>query len=343
MRFILLICCCLPLLSADCGERPHRALAGAGGAGFTVMFYNVENIFDTENDPVTLDDDFTAEGKMAWTPERYQLHLEHTAWVIDAIPGALPDIVGLCEIENRRVVEELASSPLLQGVDYAVVHRDSPDERGIDVALMYNKAVWKLKEEEFLKVTLPSEADPNTRDILYAHLVAGGKDLHVFVNHWPSRREGEKESEPNRIAAANRLRARISELTSTDPSASIVVMGDFNDYPDNTSVAGVLCSGADGGMPLVNLMDSMHRSGVGSYWHQGSWGMLDQIMVSEAIAGGRGDFSVVEPGASVFSTDQILFTDAKGTKRPSRVFVGESYKGGYSDHLPVYVSMKPAR
>ncbi|MBL7944046.1 MAG: hypothetical protein JNM00_14850, partial [Flavobacteriales bacterium] len=250
MKHIILGAVLLSSVANQCGDKVANTSAKTGGP-MTVMFYNVENLFDTVNDPSTLDDDFTPEGKLNWTDERYRTHLAHTAWVIDALPGDLPALIGVCEIENRKVLEDLISASLLSGKPYGIVHRDSPDERGIDVGLMYDRNQWELVNESFIEVVLPSSGDPNTRDILHAQLRSGGNDLHVFVNHWPSRREGEKESEPNRLTAARAVRDEIDKLLAGDKNAAVLVMGDFNDYPDNRSTHEVLCGGQ---VPLTNLM-----------------------------------------------------------------------------------------
>lgn len=304
----------------------------------TVAFYNVENIFDTTDDPNTNDNDFTPTGKLEWTNDRYVVKLRHTAEAMKEMDTGLPDVLGLCEIENRKVLEDLIAQPELKGYDYAIIHADSPDERGIDVALLYKKALCKEVKTEFLRVEFPENPSDRTRDILHAELQVGSENVHFFVNHWPSRSGGQEESEFKREAAARKLRAQVDALKSEN--AKIIIMGDFNDHPDNKSILDVLGASEFSGSVLYNMAAAGHRAGEGSYWYKGSWGALDQFIVSpnllEAASGWRtekGDFRFVK-------SPVLLFTDSKGVARPNRTYVGDDYKAGYSDHLPIVMKLR---
>ena len=185
---------------------------------FVAMFYNVENLYDTVNDPKINDDEFTPSGKVPWTKERLETKIKHTGQVItDITSPAMPDLIGFAEIENQQVLEMLTSSAGLSKTKYGIVHYDSPDERGIDVAMLYNPATFKVISSEPLHVTLPD--NDLTRDILYVKgKLNSGEILHVFINHWPSRREGSEISASKRMAAANVLRAKIDAIQKLEKS-----------------------------------------------------------------------------------------------------------------------------
>lgn len=305
-----------------------------------IAFYNVENIFDTENDPKTNDDDFTPTGKYQWTADRYRLKLEHTIDVFKMMSPDLPEIIGLCEIENRRVLDDMLSMPGFKGFDYGVVHKDSPDERGIDVAMLYDKKLVEVVSYEFLKVVLPNPEDPNTRDILYAEVKMGGEKIHVFINHWPSRSGGQEQSEPNRMKAAEVLRGKMDAVLKDDADARLICMGDFNDHPDNKSITEVVGARGDQSGKMYNLMAAKHANHEGSYWYKGEWGALDQFLISFNWMNAEHGWHISQDGARFVKDDTILFRDGQGNLRPNRTYAGDDYKGGYSDHLAAVVSLE---
>jgi len=305
---------------------------------FTVMFYNVENLFDVIDDPNVIDEDFTPEGKLKWTNDRYQLKLSRLADVIDTLPGLLPGIVGLCEVENRAVLEDLIKQNKLFNSHYEIVHKDSPDERGIDVAMLYNPAIVKVSSFNYISVTLPNKEDTRTRDILYVNALINGERLHLFLNHWPSRGKGQVESEPNRIAVANVLKSEMQNIEAKYPDAKILVMGDFNDYPDNKSLAEVIGAGGEKSKYFNFMLDDLQRK-EGSYFYKGEWTVLDQFIASKSLLNSGKGLHANMDSAIIFKTEMICFKDKEGNLRPNRTYVGEDYKAGYSDHLPIYIKL----
>lgn len=309
---------------------------------FSVVFYNVENLFDTINSVGINDTEFTPNGEKQWNSGRYNGKLDKLSEVISSVyADRLPDIIGLCEIENKQVIIDLINTENLKKNKFEIVHEDSPDARGIDNALVYNKSTFKYLCHETLAVDIGSSF---TRDILYVTGVVGKKDtLHVLVNHWPSRGGGEEKSRPKRAAAAKVLRSKIDEITRVNPNAKIIVMGDFNDHPNDESVLKVLNANGDlqteNNTSLFNLMYRIHvDEGRGSYNYRGEWGALDQIIVSRNLVNSSSGLSINPLDADVFDADFIMYVNKQGEKSPSRTYGGNNYYGGFSDHLPVFAT-----
>jgi endonuclease/exonuclease/phosphatase family metal-dependent hydrolase len=308
---------------------------------FVAMFYNVENLFDTQNDPATDDDEFTPTGKIPWTEERLATKINHIGQVIsDIVSPSMPDIVGFAEVENQQVLEMLTSSAALAKTKYGIVHYDSPDERGIDVALLYNQASFKVISSEPLKVVLPD--NDKTRDILYVKgKLNTGEILHVFVNHWPSRRDGSEVSEPKRMIAASVLRAKINDIQKLEKSASILILGDFNDEPsDNSITKGIGALSPDQAITNNNIYSLLYpefKKGEGSLFYK-DWDLFDQIMVTGNMLSQKKGLHTSVKDANIFKAEYLLYKTKKGDERPNRT-MGEKYFGGYSDHLPVYVKL----
>jgi predicted extracellular nuclease len=307
-----------------------------------VAFYNVENLFDTIDDALTIDEDFTPAGKLQWNSARYYEKLGRISEVLTMLPGELPVFVGLCEVENKAVLQDLVSVPALNSSQrqghYAIIHADSPDERGIDAAALYDASVLKEVSFQYYTIALPDPKDPNTRDLLYAKGKLDGEWIHFFVNHWPSRSGGQAESEPNRMAVAGLLKSKVDSLMKVDSDAQIIIMGDFNDHPTDKSLSEVLGASQSSDSKLYNQMYTIHTSGNGSYFYKGEWGALDQMITSGALMNTKG-WHVTSQSAGVLRDDKILFRDKEGVARPNRSYAGDSYKGGYSDHLPVYLKL----
>jgi predicted extracellular nuclease len=299
-------------------------------SGTTILFYNVENLFDTEDDPRINDQDFLPTSRLNWTEERLRTKLEHLAEAIALGSELLPVMVGLAEVEDRAVVEALAGEPILKEAGYEVVHFDSPDERGIDVALMYASDRFTLEHSEALRVGLDND---RTRDILYAVLSAEGHRFHVFVNHWSSRREGQAKSEPKRMAAAGVVAEKLAGI-EVGPADHVIIMGDFNDTPTDKSIqVGLKASCDASGSQLVALMCSDLVTGDGSHQYNGDWQYLDQFLVDPGFAK-----NVVSAGA--VHDDRLLFQHPRYGPSPDKTYSGGHYKGGYSDHLPVALRIR---
>lgn len=309
---------------------------------FTVGFYNLENLFDTIDDPKVLDEEFLPNAANRWNTTRYEHKLKNMAAVIAALHNNKGlDIIGLCEIENRLVLDDLLKEEKLKTLHYDIVHYDSPDARGIDVALLYNKDKFKLLSSKPLKVSY-DEKNFATRDILWAILLNGKDTLHVFVNHWPSRRGGPETSESKRIAAATTLKTYLTPILQNKQS-HIVLLGDFNDEPENRSIKEVLATydkpQIDCPVCLVNPMEELHRKKLGTHYYRGNYDMFDQIIFTSNLS--MPEFYEMNYSAvRIFKDDLVMKTDSTGSRKfPSRTFEGPRYNGGYSDHLAVFATL----
>ncbi len=338
IRNLLFASAMLPWL-ISCAQL-QKSTINSSNHTFTAAFYNVENLYDTKDDPKINDDEFTPKGKVPWTEERLDAKINHIRQVLtDIASPAMPDLVGFAEIENQQVLEMLVSSAGIGKIKYGIVHYDSPDERGIDVALLYNPSTFKVISSEPLLVVLPD--NDRTRDILYVKgkLNSGGI-LHVFINHWPSRREGSEISAPKRLIAANVLRAKIDAVQKLDIKASILIFGDFNDEPGDKSITQGLKAlspeKAITGNNLYSLLYPEYKKGEGSLYYK-DWDLFDQIIVSGNVLLNKKGLRTSVNDAGIFKADYLLFKVKDGESRPNRTMSGTKYFGGYSDHLPVYV------
>jgi len=312
----------------------------------TVAFYNCENFFDTKDDPNKKDDEFLPEAAAKWDDTRYNNKIQKVAQVLDStVAGpALPNLIGLVEIENNNVLQDLISKSQFASKNYGSLSTDSPDERSIDCGLLYDKSVFTSVDFKELNATNPALGDYKTRNILFATLkVINGDVFYVFVDHWPSRREGEKESEPRRIYAAQQVRNKIDELQKKDAKAKIIVMGDFNDHPDNTSILTTLKANdapKDKG-DLYNAYYTLDKAKQGTHYYDKEWRVLDQIMVSQGLLNAKKGYSFDPKNAHILRKDFVLYKNAKtGEEKPSRTYGPENkYYNGYSDHLAVYVEL----
>jgi predicted extracellular nuclease len=301
-----------------------------------VVFYNVENLFHPENDPDTNDDWFTPESEINWDQKKYEHKLEQLAKAISWTGNNLPVLVGLAEVENEQCVSDLAQSKILQSGAYDYVHYDSPDERGIDVALLFRPDLFKLRKSAPIMVELPGD---HTRDILHVIGDLDGERIHVFVCHWSSRGEGVEETEPRRIKAAQTLRKEVDRILKQSPTASVLIMGDLNDYPTDRSVQqtlGATCNDEPGGV-MVDLVCSEHKTGRGSYNFRGDWGFLDHFIVSSGMLDEDG---IVAAEAKALWNRKLLFDHPKFGRSPDRTYGGRRYHGGYSDHLPIVLELQ---
>ncbi len=319
---------------------PHQLLQSFEDRPF--FFYNVENLFDTINDPNTNDDDFLPESEKKWNSERYFDKLEKLATVLTHPSENNPLFVGFAEIENRMVVLDLMKTGRLAETKYRVVHYDAPDVRGIDVAFAYDHERFIVQYQEAMDLSIVEEPDYKTRDILYVKgLLKDSLDLHVFVNHWSSRRGGAEASEYKRVNAAKALLYKTDSIRKVDKDAKIIIMGDFNDYPNNKSILETLGAGlASNATNFVNLMLPMHEEGQGTFNYRGDWGMLDQFIVSPSLVDQEGGLHIQESRAYIVNDDKFMHFNEKGEKSPNKTYGGPNYYGGYSDHLAIYGFLK---
>ena len=308
------------------------------------MFYNVENLFDTWDDPEVKDEDFLPGSESQWTEERLNDKLNKIAFVVESLDdkGILPDIIGMAEVENRRVMDYLITRTKLGKLGYSVIHFESPDKRGIDVALLYRKDRVKPIKYTNYPVIFPGDMDKPTRDILYlkAELPNTSK-LHVLVNHWPSRSGGQAETEEKRMMAAKTAKRVCDSISFNDKSANILLMGDLNDYPSDKSLTEGLQAEMDtskSSATLYNMMAWQKAEGIGSHQYKGEWGFLDQFIISNSIRTGSSGLLTHFKNASAYRPDFLVEKNEKyGNWQPKRTYGGKKYLGGYSDHLPVVV------
>lgn len=309
---------------------------------YRIAFYNVENLFDTKDDPETKDEEFTPTSKKQWTPERYQEKLDHLTKVVSGME--FPAILGVSEVENKEVLQDWCKYQSMAKYDYGIAHFDSPDVRGIDVGLLYQKKAFKVENAEKIVINFPKEIveDYTTRDVLVVTGQLRDLPVTIFVNHWPSRRGGVAESEPKRMYVAQQVRKKVDEILAVNPSANLILMGDFNDEPENNSLREGLNASYKAPRERViadlkNCFADLDLEGKGSYNYRGNWNMLDQIIVTRNLESGRSGWLVRD--ATVFQQDWMMYEDKKYGTRPSRTYGGPRYFGGYSDHLPVYVDL----
>lgn len=313
-------------------------------SGRPVVFYNVENLFDTKNDPRTSDEEFTPYGEKKWDEERYEKKLERITDALSEFQKP-PIMIGLAEIENRAVLKDLIKEGDFKETNYGIAHFDSPDRRGIDVALIYDQDAFTVINSSKLRVTLPNNRNFATRDILYVEgELAGGVKTHVFVNHWSSRREGQLETEHKRVESAETLREQVDEILANDSDANIIILGDFNDHPTDKSLQTVLRakeSGYEGEGDLINLLFDEHENGEGTAVYRGDWAVLDQIIISQAVYDEKSGLGIKGKDAEILRDDDLLFKNrSTGEEKPNATYGGRKYYGGYSDHLPVYIILK---
>jgi predicted extracellular nuclease len=314
---------------------PHQLLDTVKEAPF--VFYNVENLFDTIDEPTKKDEEFLPESKKNWNSKRYLDKLEKLSTVITHPFDKNPIFIGLAEVENRFVVHDLLATGRLASSKYRVVHFESPDVRGIDVALAFDHKRFHMTHKEAIRVYFSDEPNFKTRDILYVKGVFyDSTEVHLFVNHWSSRRGGQEESEYKRLKAAQLLKSKVDSLRRTNEDVNVIIMGDFNDYPSDRSILEELDAGAiESNSTLVNLLLPYDQRGEGSHNYKGKWGALDQVIVSRSLIDGA-DLEIKKKEAHIIDSEQFLYTKKDGTKTPNRTYGGNSYFGGYSDHLAVY-------
>lgn len=313
----------------------------------TIGFYNIENLFDTLDTPHKKDSEFLPSSAKKWNSKRYADHLKKISRVISEMGIKTDkdgiDILGISEVENRDVVIALTHQESIKDRHYQVIHGESPDERGIDVALIYNPRVFTPMGFELLYIPLEhSDGTPDyTRDILYVYGNLYSEKVHLFINHWPSRGGGQSASAHKRNKAAEICRKRIDSLLTSEPNAKILIMGDFNDDPISASITEYLratgkkdsCENTG----LYNTMWNKFKNGDGTLAYHDAWNLFDQIIISCPLLSDKQGFHL--SSTHIFKKPYMLqkFGPFKGY--PFRSFVGNNYMGGYSDHFPVYVHL----
>lgn len=313
----------------------------------TVAFYNVENLFSLEDDEFTLYHDRTPRADAYYTKPVYEAKLKNLAKVISEVgaevTGTTPAIVGLCEVENREVIEDLVNQKSLLSSDYGIIHYHSPDRRGIDVALLYKKGLFVPTNTQSRELTLYRDNDPTqriySRDQLVVSGLLDGDMIHFIVHHWPSRSGGEARSRPNRIKAAELNKKIIDSLHAIDPYAKIINMGDFNDDPTNHSIKHVLQTKSKREdvniKELFNPFEDMHRRGLGTLAWRDGWNLFDQMLVSAGLL--SKDFSSYQFfKADIYNPPYLANPRGRYKGYPYRAFADGGFTGGYSDHFPVY-------
>ncbi|WP_242927165.1 endonuclease/exonuclease/phosphatase family protein [Pontibacter vulgaris] len=312
------------------------------GKLYTIGFYNTEKFFDTEDDPATNDDDFTPEGQMKWDEKRYKTKLKNIKEVIESMGdkgGAA--LLGLSEVENRKVLQDLVNTASIRNKTYSIIHYDSPDERGLDVALLYKPKLFKPVSHKSIKVDLPGKY--KSPDILMVQGELMGTMVTVFVNQWPANNGSERQGDSRRKIAATELRRQINLVQAQDKDAKIIVMGDFDDEPKSANLERVLKAT---GRPnpyykdeLFNAFYMPYIQGLGSYQDRGNFQMLDQIMVSKSLIEKEG-LHYVPGSATIHDPEFSKFMYGKYKDTPRRTYAYTLYLGGYSDHFPVYIKVQ---
>jgi len=313
----------------------------------TIAFYNLENLFDTINDPKTFDEDFTPEGRYNWTAKKYHTKLEHLAKVLADIgrkeTHVSPVIIGVAEAENKQVLQDLITTGDLKGKGYQIIHFDSPDRRGIDVGLLYQKDVFHpINFEKYPLYIYDNDNGKRiyTRDQLVVTGYLDNELISVIVDHWPSRRGGEARSLPKRIKAAQLTKHIKDSLLQENPNAKIIIMGDLNDDPGSPSVKKVLqakAKKADVKKGMVyNAMEPFFNRGIGTLAYRDSWNLFDQIMITPALLNAA-DNKFHFWKAGIYNREFMKNRSGRYKGYPKRTLVGGQFLGGYSDHFPTYI------
>lgn len=322
-------------MSASAQERKYRT--------FGVAFYNLENLFDTINNNGKYDEEFSPNGSYRWDGKKYWHKIDNIAYAISQMTTKTtpmgPAVIGVSEVENITVLQDLVKANAIKDWNLQICHHDSPDARGIDVSLLYNPKLFRVINVTNHRLVVPELPKFKTRDQMCVVGLMGGSRVAIIVNHWPSRRGGEKESSWLREAAASLCRSIADSLYKVDPNMGVVVMGDLNDDPHNKSVSETLgavkkiSDTKDGGFynPFWEKLDK----GIGSYIYRGNWDLFDQIIVNKNLVEGKGGLKF--HAAEVLNKPFLLQEEGQYKGYPKRTFSSGAWNGGFSDHLPTEV------
>ena len=311
------------------------------------VFYNVENFFDTFDDPQKDDNDFLPHGVMRWNYKRYTNKVNAIYKVIAAAgEWDTPAIVGFCEVEKRAVLQDIITRTYLQKYDYGIIHEESEDPRGIDVCLIYRKDVIKLLYYRYFKPAGFPEGEFRTRSVLYSKWMIADDTIHLFLNHWPSRRGGVLAGELLRTEIYGMVKGKEdSILNSVNRHAKIIIAGDFNCTPGDMEILSHTDISKNESLeydtPFVNLAESSAKKGLGTYKYMGAWEMIDQVIVSEWLLKCTVGFYADMNSFRIFDKDFLLKRDPNYPGfMPYSTYRGYKYQGGFSDHLPVILDLK---
>lgn len=336
----LMILTLIMMMTPSCQARDDKKVTG---------FYNLENLFDTINAPDVRDEEFTPGSRKQWDTNRYQRKLQNVASVIAGIGAAegvgAPAIMGLCEMENLDVLQDLVATDRLKAFNYNIIHQDSPDKRGIDVALIYRPDLFIPESFKFVPLFIEGEEGDRilTRDQLLVSGKLDGDRIHLVVNHWPSRYGGKERSIPSRGAAAELTRSLVDSIKEGDADARVIVMGDLNDDPVDASVKKNLRAGITlqevGSDSLFNTTATLFFQGRGNLCHENVWNLFDQIIVTPNLMQEEpGKHHIVK--TEIYDKQYLRQQEGKYRGYPFRTFVGNWYHGGYSDHFASYVVLE---
>ena len=339
MKKILLTGLFAVLIAAGFAQKPYK-----------VVFYNFENLFDTIDDPGVNDTEFTPEGPKKWNAYKYAKkigNLERVLFDIASADGDFPIVIGVSEVENRSVMEDVIATPKLSKGNYRIVHYDSPDLRGIDVGFYYRPDVFKLEGSAAIPFRMPDMPDFRTRDFVTMWGTIEDEPFFFLVSHWPSRLGGQAASASKRMAAAEQVRAIVDSVQRADPATKVVVMGDLNDdATDDSIVEGLNAKGKIkevGKGDMFNPFIALLKAGYGSLAYRDDWNLFDNIIVSDNLAtGSTGELKIWPVGdtkfyGGIFRRPYMIQKEGQYKGYPLRTFVGNDFQGGFSDHFPVYI------
>lgn len=322
----------------------HLSTFAQDAGRYKIISYNVENLFDTVASNKYRDKDFTPTGKFEWNTQRYKAKLNNLSKVVDAVCDSTPLLfLGVCEVENKKVVKHWLKNPLMAKHHLGSIHFNSMDPRGISVALLYNKKLFTPKAKEAIHPRFDLDTSYKARNILYVKGNFGKEEIHVFLNHWSTRKGGAEKSDSRRVETAKLLRKKIDEIQAANTNAKIIVMGDFNDPPFAKSISEVLNAKQSEltlkENSLFNLMSESALRGKYTFDFAGEQDMLDQIIVSENFVNNNCRLCIDKKRGYVFQPKWLMYKSSKFGPMPFRTYEGFKYVGGFSDHLPVYCDL----